>query len=194
MTAKPFSSIRLYEQLMHASAVEQQLIVKGEELALLHVKLRAKANAAHVVAYCADDRVVTTEKLAGKIPGVHGRLSDQNGNFVYACYVSSATLDQSARPDRSSFELADDAGDLFRSSEVGFDDIRRAVREAASAHLADQIQDARQRTTERVNTYANYTAPRAIGPFWTEFRSTISGSTRTSRTKSSNSALHQAAR
>ena len=32
--------------------------------------------------------------------------------------------------------------------------------EAASAHLADQIQDARQRTTEKVNTYANYTAPR----------------------------------
>lgn len=150
----------VYEQLMHASAVEQQLIVKGEELALLHVKLRAKANAPHVVAYCADDRVVTTEKLAGKVPGVHGRLSDQNGDFVYACYVSSATLDQSARPDRSSFELADDAGDLFRSSDVGFDDIRRAVREAASAHLADQIQDARQRTTERVNTYANYTAPR----------------------------------
>src|SRR5688500_19610290 len=53
-------------------------IFKGEELHLLHVKLRAKANAAHVVAYCADDRVVTTEKLAGKIPGVHGRLSDRS--------------------------------------------------------------------------------------------------------------------
>ena len=150
----------VYEQLMHASAVEQQIIVKGEELHLLHVKLRAKANAAHVIAYCADDRVVTTEKLAGKIPGVHGRLSDQNGDFVYACYVSSPTLDQSARPERSSFELPEDAGDLFRSTEVGFDDIRRAVREAASAHLAEQIQDARERTTERVNNYANHTAPR----------------------------------
>jgi len=150
----------VYEQLMHASAVEQRMTIKGEELHLLHVKLRAKANAAHVVAYCADDRVVTTEKLAGKIPGVHGRLSDQNGDFVYACYVSSPTLNQSARPERSSFELAEDAGELFKSTEVGFDDIRRAVREAASEHLADQIQDARERTTVRVNNYVNHTAPR----------------------------------
>ena len=150
----------VYEQLMHASAVPEELTIKGEELHLLHVKLRAKANAAHVVAYCADDRVVTTEKLAGKIPGVHGRLSDENGDFVYACYVSSPTLNATARPERGSFELADDAGELFRSTDVGFDDIRRAVREAASAHLADQIQDARQRTTERVTNYANYTSPR----------------------------------
>lgn len=150
----------VYEQLMHASAVEQQITIKNENLSLLHVKLRAKANAAHVIAYCADDRVVTTERLAGKIPGVHGRLSDQNGDFVYACYVSSPTLDQAARPERSSFELAEDAGELFKSTEVGFDDIRRAVRDAASTHLADQIQDARERTTERVNNYANHTAPR----------------------------------
>lgn len=150
----------MYEQLMHASAVPQELNIKGEELHLLHVKLRAKANAAHVAAYCADDRVVTTEKLAGKIPGVHGRLSDRKGDFVYACYVSSPTLNATARPERSSFDLADEAGELFRSTDVGFDDIRRVVRDAASAHLADQINDARQRTTERVNNYANYTSPR----------------------------------
>lgn len=150
----------VYEQLMHASAVSEELTIKGEELHLLHVKLRAKANAAHVVAYCADDRVVTTEKLAGKIPGVHGRLSDQNGDFVYACYVSSPTLSATARPERSSFELPDDAGELFRGTDVGFDDIRRTVREAVSVHLADQIRDARQRTTERVTNYASYTSPR----------------------------------
>lgn len=150
----------VYEELMHASAVQQQITIKEETLQLLHVKLRAKANAAHVVAYCADDRVVTTEKLAGKIPGVHGRLSDENGDFVYACYVSSPTLDQAARPERNSFELPEDAGELFRNTDVGFDDIRRAVREAASTHLMDQIQAARQRTTERVTAYANHVAPR----------------------------------
>lgn len=91
---------------------------------------------------------------------MHGRLSDQNGDFVYACYVKSPTLNATARPGRSSFELADDAGELFRSTDVGFDDIRRVVRDAASAHLADQINDARQRTTERVSNYANYTSPR----------------------------------
>jgi hypothetical protein len=150
----------VYEDLMHASAVQERLSIKEETLDLLHVKLRAKSNASHIVAYCADDRVVTTEKLAGKIPGVHGRLNDQNGDFVYACYVSSPTLDQAARPERSSFELAEDAGDLFRNSEVGFDDIRRAVREAASAHLAPQIEEARQQVTKRVQTYANHNAPR----------------------------------
>jgi len=150
----------VYEQLMHASAVPQQLRIKEEILQLLHVKLRAKSNAAHVVAYCADDRVVTTEKLAGRIPGVHGRLSDDNGEFVYACYVSSPTLDKAARPERNSFELAEEPGELFRNTDVGFDDIRRAVRDAVSTHLMNQIQDARQRTTERVTNYANDVAPR----------------------------------
>lgn len=150
----------IFEELMHAQAVSEQVSIKGESFELLHVKQRAKGNATHVAAYCADDRVVTTDKLAGKIPGVHGRLTDQGGDFVYACYVSSPLLNRSARPERSSFDISDDVGDLFGDSEVSWDDIRREVRSAASAHLADQIQEARSRTKARVEQYVNYTAPR----------------------------------
>ena len=65
----------LYEARMHSSAVTDEMLINGMRFDLIHVKLRANALSAHAIAFCADNRLVTEEKLTGKIPGLHGRLT-----------------------------------------------------------------------------------------------------------------------
>lgn len=145
---------------MHSSAVPEEITIKGETFDLLHIKLRTTSSSTHGVAYCADNRLVLQEKLSGKIPGLHGRLADDNGDFVYVCYVSANVLNESARPERTGFNLAGDVGELFADTEIGWEDIRSAVSARAAIQLAPHLAVVRQKARERVHTFVSTQAPR----------------------------------
>ena len=108
----------VYEKHMHTSASSEAVHVKEWEFNLVHVKLRANSLATHTLSWCADNRLVSEEKLAGKVPGLHGRLSDEGGQFVYSCYVSSTFLNERARPERTGFDIVDKADGLFAETEL----------------------------------------------------------------------------
>lgn len=145
---------------MHSSAVPEEIEIKGETFELLHIKLRTTSSSTHGIAYCADNRLVLQEKLSGKIAGLHGRLVDANGDFVYVCYVSANVLNVSARPERTGFDLAGDIGDLFADTEITWDDIRSAVSERAAVHLATYLEVVKQKVRDRVHVFVSTQAPR----------------------------------
>ena len=140
----------LFDQHMHSSAVRQTVTVNGTDFELLHVKRRAVSSANHSIAYCADNRLVLEEKLAGRIPGLHRRLADANGEFFYGCYVSSPLLDQLVRPERNAFDLPMDVGSLFEGVEVSWEDIRKSVAESAAEHLSDYLTDVKESARNRI--------------------------------------------
>jgi hypothetical protein len=150
----------VFDNHMHSSAVPEEITIKGEAFELLHIKLRTTSTSVHAIAYCADNRLVLQEKLSGKIPGLHGRLADDNGSFVYVCYVSARVLDERARPERTGFDLAGDVGELFADAEITWEDIRSAVSKSASAHLATYLDTVKQQVRERVHTFVSTKAPR----------------------------------
>ena len=150
----------LFDQHMHSSAVSQTVTVNGTDLKLLHVKLRAAASANHSIAYCADNRLVLEEKLAGRIPGLHRRLADANSEFFYICYVSSPLLDQRVRPERNAFDLPMDVGSLFEGVEVSWEDIRKSVAESAAEHLSDYLADVKESARKRIQDFVANQAPR----------------------------------
>jgi len=150
----------VFDSHMHTSAVSEEITVKGEPFELLHIKLRSSSSSAHAIAFCADNRLVLQEKLAGKLPGLHGKLTDKNGDFVYVCYVSGDVLNESARPERTGFDLAGDIGELFSNTEIGWNDIRAAVAERASAHLASYLEVVKQKAIDRVQAFVSTQAPR----------------------------------
>lgn len=119
----------VYNTHMHSSAVSESISIKGHSFDLVHVRLRSTSLSAHTIAFCADNRLVTEEKLSGKLPGLHGKLTDANGDFIYSCYVSSAFLDERARPERTGFEIVDNVDGLLADTDIGLDDIREAVME-----------------------------------------------------------------
>lgn len=150
----------VFEQHMHSLAVRQQVQLKERAFDLLHVKLRASAGAEHAIAYCANNRLVLEEKLAGRIPGLHGSLTDEHGTFTYVCYVNSAVLDERVRPERSAFDMPTEVEGLFEGTDIGWADIRNMVISEAGQHLDANLADVRRRATERVTRFVAEAAPR----------------------------------
>ena len=150
----------LFEEHMYSSAAHEQIEVKGHHFDLVHVHLRASATAVHSIAYCADDRLVMEEKLAGLIPGLHGKLGDDGDEFVYVCYVSSDLLNERVRPERNAFEIPTDAGALFEDTETSWSDIRGGIVDRAAEHLVVYLGRMKKRAQERIHQFVSTKAPR----------------------------------
>jgi len=150
----------VYEDHMISSAETGQMSIKGIDFNLTHIKLRTNTSNSHVMTLCAASRPVREEGLAGRVPGLYGRLSDEAGDFVYACYVTSPFLDDAVRPERTGFDILESTGGLFADTEVSLDEIRDAVVAAAAEHLGGYLEENKERSKERVNSFVSNRAPR----------------------------------
>lgn len=150
----------VYEECMYSSALRQQLTIKSEPFELTHLKLKASAPKEPFIAWCAAGRVVKEESIIGKVAGLHGRIADDAGDFLYACYVTSPFLDQQARPERIGFDIEEFSDDLFAATEISLTDIRTAVLESSREFLADYLQQSRAAGRDRVEKFVSQRAPR----------------------------------
>ena len=150
----------VFDQHMHSSAVRQRAILKDRPFDLLHVKLRTSAAARHAIAYCANNRLVLEEPLEGRVPGLHGNLYDEEGEFAYLCYVSSQILDDRVRPERSAFDLPSEVEGLFEGTDISWSDIRGMVVGEAAKHLDSCLIGTKKRAMERVRAFVATQAPR----------------------------------
>jgi len=150
----------LYGEHMHTSAVSEDVVIKNQAFSLLHVKFRAGTQASHAYALCAGNRPVIEERLAGKIPGLYGKLTDGAGDFVYMCYVSSPFLDEASHPQRTGFNVLETTDGLFSDSEISRADIQNTVTTKASEHLAELLEQSRVKVKERVDIFVATKAPR----------------------------------
>lgn len=159
----------LFDEHMNSSAVSELITIKEQSFALLHVKLRSNSISTHTIALCADNRLVTEEKIAGKIPGLHGKISDRDGEFIYSCYVSSSFLDKYARPERTGFEIMENIEGLFEKTEISLRDIRDAVVEKAKGQLSEYLVKNKKRARERIEGFVAK-KPRVTARFSIEFQ------------------------
>lgn len=150
----------LYEKQMHSVVVPDDVTIKGVRFNLIHVKLRSNSLSTHAIAFCADNRLVMEEKLDGRIPGLYGRISDESGDFIYECYVSSTYLDEVARPERTGFDLSENVERLLEDTEITLSEIRSAVIQKASTHLEKYLVENLGRSKNRVSQFVSNKAPR----------------------------------
>jgi hypothetical protein len=145
----------LFKEYMYSSTSKQKIALSGISFELTHIKLRASAGKQHFIAWCAAGRVVEEEAITGKLPGLYGKLVEDQDEFVYACYVSSEYLDERVRPERIGFDLPSDL-----LSPVNSDAIRAAVLEAAGKELHPYLVEAQAASKERVEKFVAERAPR----------------------------------
>ncbi|QVN17104.1 ATP-binding protein [Burkholderia pyrrocinia] len=150
----------VYEECMYSSARRQTVTVKGQPLELTHLKLKATSPKQPFIAWCAAGRVVEDESIVGKIPGLHGRVKDDDGDFVYACYVTAPFLDQNVRPERFGFDIEEISDDLFSDTELSLADIRSAVLASSQDFLCEYLHESRKAGRERVEKFVSLRAPR----------------------------------
>ena len=149
-----------FEEHMHSSAFNETIKIKDRDFDLIHVKLRSNSLSSHTIAFCADQRLVCEEKLLGKITGLHGRISDGNGDFIYSCFVSSRFLDKCAHPERTDFDIMETVEGLFKNTEISLTDIRDAIVERTKEYLKQYIDENKARSNQRVSRFIAKRAPR----------------------------------
>lgn len=150
----------VYEECMHSSAQRRSLAIKGERFELTHLKLKASTSREPFIAWCAASRVVKEEGIIGKVSGLHGRIVDDDGDFLYACYVTSPFLDQHVRPERIGFDIEEISEGLFAGAELSLSDIRAGVLESSKEFLDTYLQRSRTAGRERVEKFVSQRAPR----------------------------------
>ncbi|WP_165680468.1 ATP-binding protein [Metapseudomonas otitidis] len=150
----------VYEEYMHSSSQRDRVEVKGHEFEVTHLKLKASTTKSPFVAWCAANRVVEQEGISGKVAGLHGKIKDADGDFIYACYVTSSFLDENVRPERIGFDIEEATDDLFTSISVSLSDIRNAVLSSSSNYLEDYLEENKRAGRERVDNFVSNRAPR----------------------------------
>ena len=150
----------VYQECMFSSSRRQTISLKGQNFDLIHLKLKSTSPGQPFIAWCAAGRVVEEEGIAGKVAGLHGRIRDETGEFIYACYVTSEFLDQRVRPERIGFDLDETADDLFSETDISREDIRDVVINAAKEFLSEYLQESLKAGRERVEQFVALRAPR----------------------------------
>lgn len=150
----------IYDEYMFSSSTKETIQLKGQTFELNHLKLKTGAAKQHFIAWCAASRVVEEESITGKVPGLHGKIKDESGDFAYACYVTSPFLDQHVRPERIGFDIEEMSDDMFSATELSLNDIRTAVIESSNRHLESYLKESQKVGRERVEKFVAQRAPR----------------------------------
>jgi hypothetical protein len=152
----------IFENHMKVDSQPESINIKDNIFNLTHVKLRTNSAQGHVLAFCASSRLVKEEPITGKVPGLYGKINDPDGDFVYACYINSPYLDERVRSERTGFNIAEDAGNLFSETELelGLNEITSAVLDKVSNHLSPYLDDNRKAGRERVDSFVSKKAPK----------------------------------
>jgi hypothetical protein len=151
----------VYDEYMRSSIQDETITIKGRDFDLDHIKLKSTAQSEHFIAFCANGREVKHEKVtAAKIPGLRGPIKDEEGEFIYACYVTSPYLDESVRPERIGFDIPETEEELFSQDVPAMSEIETGIIDAATRYLNKYLQDLRNAGRKRVEGYVQNKAIR----------------------------------
>ena len=139
-----------------------ELNIKGRRFDLIGLRLKSSArHASPRMHWCAANRVVKNESIAGKVPGLYGRLKDETSTeFTYACYLSSQFLDDHVRSDRTDFDLPERVPGDSLIDELSLEDIRKEVFNEISRTLAKPLESSRRESRERIHRFVSAKAPK----------------------------------
>lgn len=150
----------LFEEHMHASAKAEPIVIKGQDFELANVKFRAAVSKTHVAHYCAAGRVVRTDSLRDRVPGLNGILQDDAGPFTYAGYLTGKYFDERVSGQRVDFNIDETGSGLFAEQEISFEDIRNSLVPRLKAYLGDALGANIAAGRERVDVFVAKKAPR----------------------------------
>lgn len=149
----------VFEKEMSANAKPVKYKVRGVDFEMLHVRLYSAHIEEHFVHYCADHRAVKAEKLAGRVPDLAKRLTDEDGRqFVYASYIDSPLLNQAVNQERTDFSVSSDESRLF-PDDLTWAHVREAAIEQSRKYLEPYTAPVRIEKGKRIEKFVATEAP-----------------------------------
>jgi hypothetical protein len=149
----------VYDQLV-ADNKPEQIRINGRVFDIVHFFLHAHPDLKHHISYCANQRVVLTEKIGSKIPNLPATLSNGDGkdSFIYAGYVSSEYLDKHANHLRTGFDTMPEDG-LKIPGELTFSELEGGIISASQRVLQSYTETVRIKKEEHIKDYVSNQAP-----------------------------------
>jgi hypothetical protein len=148
----------LFEQEIGKQSSKDEILAEGNLLHVFHVRLYGHARDHHMH-FCANNRVVRSERLLNHISLLRRRLQDGEGReFVYAAYVDGALLDESVNAERTDFAIVEDRSDLLADT-VTWPSIREAVVQSSKEFLKPYTDPIRAQNRLKIEEYVASEAP-----------------------------------
>lgn len=151
---------KLFEDHMHTSASHESITIKESVFDITHVKVRTTQNLPHSLCYCASGRLVKSEKLADKIPGLYRAISDSEGQFNYMAYLTSDFLDKSVTNERLDFNISEKSEGIFSNKDVSYVDIRKGLLPLIKTFLGASLEAVLDEGKKRVNRFVSEKRPK----------------------------------
>ncbi|MFT4264079.1 MAG: hypothetical protein QM572_11905 [Nocardioides sp.] len=157
-----FALRNLMDEFIYSELAPSSIEVKGIRFDLVNLCLKSSSrNVVPRLLWCAANRVVLEENLTAKVPGLFGRLKDeQETEFTYVCYLSSDFLDRHVRADRTAFDLDERIPGTSLMDDLSMEDIRSDVLAEVERLLSAPLARAREEGKHRVNDFVSKRAPR----------------------------------
>lgn len=150
----------LFDAHMHSPALNESISIKEKEFDITHVKIRTTQNKPHSLGYCASGRLVKTEQLVDKIPGLYKSISDSNGQFNYMAYLTAEYLDEKVTNERIDFNISEKTEGLFVDTEISYRDMREAVFPLVKIFLSDSLEQVLEEGRKRIDDFVSNKVPR----------------------------------
>jgi hypothetical protein len=149
----------LFQKEMGQNASYIKFQAGGHSFELMHVRLYSSHLKDHLLHFCANNRVVKSEKLLGKIPNLGKALHDEAGNeFVYAAYLDGTILDETVNQERTDFSLSAEEGSLFEGP-FTWSNLRSAANEQISNFLRPFTVSIQKQKRERLERFVATEGP-----------------------------------
>ena len=148
----------LFEEYKRDVSDPVSFTIKGSVFQITHMKVPKKLPDSHYIAYFASERMVV--KRPPEVLGKSESLDDGNGEFFYVGVVTSKFLNDSVRPERIGFDIAEESEPLWAESEISFDNITSAANEEVKKYLQEPLSRRSEITEKMVNAFIDKKAPR----------------------------------
>ena len=150
----------LYEQYTYEGISGEEVELKGHTFSITHIKARTSPSSTHTLSFCAAHRLVREENLSKQIPGMHSKLHDDEGEFIYSCYVNSSFLDERVRSERTGFDIEENVEGFLEGNEISLKMIREAIFPKIKQHLDKELDKNINDSHERIKKFVDEKAPR----------------------------------
>lgn len=148
----------LFKTEVQPQSKTEDLTLKGQTFRITHLLVGTRYENQHSLHYCADQRAVTREQLAKRLPDLPSALREANSSYVYAGYVSGSFLDEHVAQERTGFDGIP-AGEDVREEDLTWRDITDAAVESAASFLNPFTAPIREAKEEQVKEFVRSKAP-----------------------------------
>jgi hypothetical protein len=149
--------IDLFNAQIETHGASVPIDVAGHNFQIRHLRVRPTYGDGHRLYFCADKRLVTSEKLEGKLPNLESSIRDENDKpFVYSGYVSGAFLDETVNSERTEFVMPDENSAF---GDPTWNTLLSRVSQEAKTYLEPFTATVKKEKEERIKEYVRSKAP-----------------------------------